>query len=75
MMFEAIEVINKLFTGDVVSHDGKYFTLERAKLYTRPPDDQPCRSTSPRPARSTPRRPASSPTGSSRSGPPTRRWG
>ena len=36
MMFEAIEVINKLFTGGVVRHDGKYFTLERAKLYTRP---------------------------------------
>ena len=40
MMFEAIEVINKLFTGEVVRHEGKYFTLERAKLYTRPPDDQ-----------------------------------
>ena len=40
MMFEAIEVINKLFTGEVVRHEGKYFTLERAKLYTRPRDDQ-----------------------------------
>jgi len=40
MMFEAIEVITKLFTGEVVRHEGKYFTLERAKLYTRPPDDQ-----------------------------------
>jgi coenzyme F420-dependent glucose-6-phosphate dehydrogenase len=40
MMFEAIEVINKLFSGAVSRHDGKYFTLERAKLYTRPPDDQ-----------------------------------
>jgi coenzyme F420-dependent glucose-6-phosphate dehydrogenase len=40
MMFEAIEVIDKLFSGEVVRHDGKYFTLERAKLYTRPPDDQ-----------------------------------
>ena len=40
MMFEAIEIINKLFTGEVVRHTGKYFTLERAKLYTRPPDDQ-----------------------------------
>ena len=38
MMFEAIEVISKLFTGEVVRH-GKY-TLERAKLYTRPADDQ-----------------------------------
>ena len=36
MMFESVEIINKLFTGEVVRHDGKYFTLERAKLYTRP---------------------------------------
>jgi coenzyme F420-dependent glucose-6-phosphate dehydrogenase len=36
MLFEAIEVINKLFSGDVVRHDGEYFTLESAKLYTRP---------------------------------------
>lgn len=34
MMFEAIEVINKLFTGKVVKHDGEYFTLESARLYT-----------------------------------------
>ena len=36
MMFEAIEVIGKLFSGRVVKHDGEYFTLESAKLYTRP---------------------------------------
>lgn len=36
MLFEAIEVIKKLFSGDVVKHDGEYFTLESAKLYTRP---------------------------------------
>ena len=36
MLFEAIEVINKLFSGEVVRHDGEYFTLESAKLYTRP---------------------------------------
>ena len=36
MLFEAIEVISKLFSGDVVKHDGEYFTLESAKLYTRP---------------------------------------
>jgi G6PDH family F420-dependent oxidoreductase len=40
MMFESIEIINKLFTGEVVRHKGEYFTLERAKLYTRPADDQ-----------------------------------
>ena len=39
MLFEAIEMINKLFTGEVVRHAGEYFTLESAKLYTRP--DQP----------------------------------
>ena len=36
MMFEAIEVINKLFSGKVVKHRGEHFTLESAKLYTRP---------------------------------------
>ena len=36
MMFEAIEIINKLFTGKVVKHQGEHFTLESAKLYTRP---------------------------------------
>jgi coenzyme F420-dependent glucose-6-phosphate dehydrogenase len=36
MMFEAIEVINKLFTGKVVKHRGEHFKLESAKLYTRP---------------------------------------
>jgi coenzyme F420-dependent glucose-6-phosphate dehydrogenase len=36
MMFEAIELIKKLFTGAVVKHHGQHFTLESAKLYTRP---------------------------------------
>jgi G6PDH family F420-dependent oxidoreductase len=36
MMFEAIEVISKLFSGKVVKHDGEYFTLESARLYTIP---------------------------------------
>ncbi|MEP6807143.1 MAG: LLM class flavin-dependent oxidoreductase, partial [Chloroflexota bacterium] len=31
-------VITKLFSGNVVKHDGEYFTLESAKLYTRPED-------------------------------------
>jgi G6PDH family F420-dependent oxidoreductase len=39
MLFEAIEIISKLFTGEVVRHAGDYFTLESARLYTRP--DQP----------------------------------
>ncbi|MDQ2689061.1 MAG: TIGR03557 family F420-dependent LLM class oxidoreductase, partial [Chloroflexota bacterium] len=41
MMFEAIEVINKLFSGKVVKHDGEYFTLESARLYTRPDEPVP----------------------------------
>jgi coenzyme F420-dependent glucose-6-phosphate dehydrogenase len=36
MMFEAIEIINKLFTGETVKHDGDYFTLESARIYTLP---------------------------------------
>ena len=36
MMFESIEIINKLFTGKVVKHKGDFFTLESAKLYTLP---------------------------------------
>jgi coenzyme F420-dependent glucose-6-phosphate dehydrogenase len=41
MLFEAIEVINKLFSGNVVKHDGEYFTLESARLYTRPDQKVP----------------------------------
>ena len=36
MLFEAIEVISKLFSGNVVRHRGDHFRLESAKLYTRP---------------------------------------
>ena len=41
MMFEAIEIMSKLFSGEVVKHQGKYFTLESAKLYTRPDEPVP----------------------------------
>ncbi len=41
MLFEAIEIITKLFSGAVVKHDGEYFTLESAKLYTRPEQPVP----------------------------------
>ncbi len=41
MMFEAVEVIEKLFTGTVVRHHGEHFTLESAKLYTRPEQPVP----------------------------------
>src|SRR4051812_14334926 len=36
MMFESIEIISKLFSGDVVRHHGKHFTVESARLYTLP---------------------------------------
>ena len=36
MLFEAIEVIEKLFSGAVVRHRGDHFRLESARLYTRP---------------------------------------
>jgi G6PDH family F420-dependent oxidoreductase len=41
MLFEAIEVITKLLSGKVVKHDGDYFTLESARLYTRPEQPVP----------------------------------
>ncbi len=41
MMQEAIDIIKKLFTGEVARHDtGKYFTMERVRLWTLPPT--PC---------------------------------
>ncbi|MBI2775839.1 MAG: TIGR03557 family F420-dependent LLM class oxidoreductase [Chloroflexi bacterium] len=41
MLFESIEIINKLFSGQVVKHRGEHFTLESAKLYTRPEQPVP----------------------------------
>ena len=41
MMFESIEIISKLFSGKVVKHDGDYFTLESARLYTIPEERVP----------------------------------
>ncbi len=36
MLFEAIEIITRLFSGDVVRHRGDHFTVESLRLYTRP---------------------------------------
>jgi G6PDH family F420-dependent oxidoreductase len=41
MMFEAIEIINKLFSGKAVKHQGEHFLLETARLYTRPEQPVP----------------------------------
>jgi G6PDH family F420-dependent oxidoreductase len=40
-LFEAIEVIRKLFGGKVIKHHGKHFDLESARLYTLPQEAPP----------------------------------
>jgi G6PDH family F420-dependent oxidoreductase len=41
MMFESVEIINKLFTGAVTKFNGEHFLMESAKLYTRPESPVP----------------------------------
>jgi coenzyme F420-dependent glucose-6-phosphate dehydrogenase len=41
MMFEAVDVIEKLLTGKVVKHRGRYFRVESARIYTRPAEEIP----------------------------------
>jgi coenzyme F420-dependent glucose-6-phosphate dehydrogenase len=36
MLEEAIEVIRRLWKGDLVTHRGRHFTVDRARLYTLP---------------------------------------
>lgn len=36
MLEEAVEVIRKLWTGEVVSHEGKHYTVDTARIYTLP---------------------------------------
>jgi len=36
MLFEAVELIERLFTGDEITHEGEFYTLDRAKLWDRP---------------------------------------
>ena len=40
-MFEAIDIIKKLFTGKDVKHSGQFFKLETARLWTLPPSPPP----------------------------------
>jgi len=35
-LLEAVQVIRLLWTGDNVSHQGRHFTVENARLYSRP---------------------------------------
>ena len=39
MMFEAIELFHRLFTGKDTKHDGRYFKMQTVRLWTMP--DQP----------------------------------
>lgn len=41
MLAEAIEIIRWLWEGDWVTHDGEYYTVDRARLYSLPPELPP----------------------------------
>ncbi|MFU8875161.1 TIGR03557 family F420-dependent LLM class oxidoreductase [Micromonospora sp. SL4-19] len=41
MLTEAVEVIRALWTGDVVNHRGKHYTVQQARIYTRPDTPPP----------------------------------
>jgi coenzyme F420-dependent glucose-6-phosphate dehydrogenase len=41
MMFEAVQLIKKLFSGEVVKWDGDHFFMESARLYTIPDEPVP----------------------------------
>jgi alkanesulfonate monooxygenase SsuD/methylene tetrahydromethanopterin reductase-like flavin-dependent oxidoreductase (luciferase family) len=38
---EAIELIRRLWTGDMVTHRGAHYTVETARIYTRPDGEIP----------------------------------
>ncbi len=41
MLEESVEVIRALFSGEVVDHDGTYYRVEHARLYTLPAEPVP----------------------------------
>src|ERR671914_791812 len=41
MLEEAVGIIRELFTGDLVTHDGEYYTVHTARLYTLPEEPPP----------------------------------
>lgn len=41
MLEEAVEIIRRLWTGELVNHHGKHYTVEGARIYTRPDDPPP----------------------------------
>ncbi len=40
-LWESVEIINKLFNGKVMKHQGKHFRVESARIYTLPPSPPP----------------------------------
>ncbi|WP_329454189.1 TIGR03557 family F420-dependent LLM class oxidoreductase [Streptomyces sp. NBC_01497] len=41
MLEEAVEVIRKLFSGEQTTHHGEHYTVQNARLYTRPDEPPP----------------------------------
>jgi G6PDH family F420-dependent oxidoreductase len=41
MLEEAIEVIRRLWTGEVINHRGEHYRVRHARIYTRPPEPPP----------------------------------
>jgi G6PDH family F420-dependent oxidoreductase len=41
MLEEAVEVIRALWTGEVVRHDGRFYTVDAARIYTLPDEPPP----------------------------------
>jgi G6PDH family F420-dependent oxidoreductase len=41
MLEEAVDVMRQLWTGDVVRHQGKHYTVDTARIYTLPPQGVP----------------------------------
>jgi G6PDH family F420-dependent oxidoreductase len=41
MLEEAIDIIRDLWTGEEVNHDGQYFTVQQARIFTLPPEPPP----------------------------------
>lgn len=41
MLAEAVDVMRQLWTGEVITHHGRYYTVEHARLYTLPDHPPP----------------------------------
>ena len=41
MLEEAVDVIRQLWTGELISYEGTHYTVDRARIYTRPDEPPP----------------------------------